>query len=190
MSIFALIMTIVKELMPFLKESLLEGQTFRAWVKTNWLTFAWLVNALIMTLMIAHLADTLHLTRVSEQKARQEVQSIKQPAEKLVVLYKGLKAENARLAQDINTLRNGNQQKDLLIAQYEDWMKGCGVNLETGQCRVVRAPIVKPTPRPKSRPKSVPKQPAETAAQPEPEQKTGFLKKLRNIFTREKKADQ
>lgn len=190
MSIFALIMTIVKELMPFLKESLLEGQTFKAWLKTNWLTFAWLVNTLIMTLMIAHLADTLHLSRISEQKARQEVQVIKRPAEQLVVLYKGLKVENTRLTQEINTLRSDNQQRDLLIAQYEDWMKGCGVNLETGQCRVVRTPIVKPTSRPKTRPKSAPKQPPETATPPEPEQKTGFFKKLRNIFTREKKADQ
>lgn len=144
MSLFTLLIAVGKELLPFLKESLLEGQTFRTWLKGNWLTFAWLVNTLALTLMIAHLSDLVIKARANEHKVTKQWEQVLPPLHTVLLDYKRLRRENASLQTQVNALNNKQ-------AQYEKWMTTCGVNYQdAGQCpvRAAEKPAVVP-PRPK-----------------------------------------
>jgi hypothetical protein len=168
-----LFLAILKELMPFLKEALLEGQTFKGWLKNNWLTFAWLINTLALVLMIAHLADLVAQARYRENLALQQVSLIQQPLGQLVVKHKQLMAENAQLKTTVTELTDTQQQ-------YEQWMTTCGVQYQDrGQCKV---PVVSTQPHTtKKRKRPAPKpQPAV------PQVNRGFLGKLRALLQRDK----
>lgn len=171
MPFLPLLLALGKELLPFLKEALLEGQTFRAWIKTNWLTFAWLVNTLVLTLMVVHLSDLVQAARHREHQTATQLQSIQQPAIQLAVKYRQLKDDKARLTHEVGTLQ---QTTD----QYEQWMRQCGLNLQTGQCPVVKAPLT-PKPKPRPKPKPQPQLPDPPPAEPA---KKGFMSKLRDLL--------
>lgn len=177
MSIFTLLMTLLKELMPFLKESLLEGQTFRVWFKSNWLTFAWLANTLMLTLIIAYQSDVITLSRKNEHIAQKNLRDVKAPIENLIVLYKKTKNDNDRLSQEL-------QSKEVTLTQYRTWLDSCGVNTTTGQCPISQYPTAKPTRsvKPSSRSK-----PAKTV--PVEQDKPSFFRKLRRLFTRDKRDE-
>lgn len=163
-----LFLAILKELMPFLKEALLEGQTFRGWLKNNWLTFAWLINTLVLVLMIAHLADLVAQARQREQLALQQVALIQKPLGLLVEKHKQLKAENAQLQSTVAGLSVTNQQ-------YVQWMTACGVQYQDkGQCKVQVTSSFTPAPKPK--------RPAPKPEPAVPQEKPGFLGKLRSLL--------
>lgn len=185
MSLLTLIITIGKELLPFLKEALLEGQTFRAWLKTNWLTFLWLANTLVLTLMIAHLSDMVKLLRMNEREAVEQLQSIQQPLSAFVVDYKRLKDENVQRAINVAQLTETNSKHEATISQYQEWMDDCGLNyLDNGQCKIVRTP-------PRSSNRSKPRQPQRySPPAPTPqEETTGFFRKLRDMIRSDKKEE-
>ncbi|WJJ55153.1 hypothetical protein [Xanthomonas phage RTH11] len=187
MSILSLLVMLGREVFPFLKEALLEGQTFRAWFKTNWPTFTWLVSALLMTLMLAYLSDLLVVTQRNEHTFAQQLQPVHQSMERLVKEYKELKVENSRLLienEQLSTLKTAHEAK---LDQYEQWMGTCGVNIESGQCRVVRQPA-RPAARAKPRTQLPQPQPNIDLPQPEPE-KPGFLQRIKRMLSRDKKNE-
>lgn len=166
-----LFVTILRELLPFLKEALLEGQTFKGWMKNNWLTFAWLINTLALTMMIAHLADSVALARFHEQQAQQQLQQIQEPLGRLVNQYKALLAENTQLKSHVEELTS---TKD----KYEQWMGTCGVQYEDqGQCKVVQAQPLSPR---------RPRLPVAPHPSPAIHEKHGFIDKLRSLLHRDK----
>ncbi len=185
MSALSLLVMIGRELLPFLKEALLEGLTFRAWLKTNWLTFAWLVNTLFLVLMIAHLTDSLSHAYRTEHERYQQVNNLRPLVEKAASRNKELEAENLRLATEIAELSLYKAENQPKLEKYEEWMQRCGVNLDTGQCKVVRQPArssprIKPAPRPQPQPQQEP--------EPAPE-KPGFLQRIRNMLSRDKSKE-
>lgn len=187
MSILSLLVMLGRELLPFLKEALLEGQTFRAWLKTNWPTFTWLVSALLMTLMLAHLSDLLVVTQRNERNYAQQLQPVHQSMERLVKEYKELKVENQRLQVENDELSTLKTTHEARLDQYEQWMGTCGVNIETGQCRVVRQPA-RPAARAKPRTQPPQPQPHIDLPQPEPE-KPGFLQRIKRMLSRDKEKE-
>ena len=138
MSMIAFLITLIKELLPFLKEALLEGQSFKVWLKTNWHTFACLVVMLFMTFIVAFLAESLTIANQQLVKSQQVVDSVKTPLTTLVQEYQTLHTENKRLQQDVEKLQLDNMVQNTKLGQYEEWMGQCGVNITTGQCRVVK----------------------------------------------------
>lgn len=181
----AFLLTLIKELLPFLKEALLEGQSFKVWLRSNWLTFTCLVSTLIMTFSIAYLAEMLVLSHRQIDKSQETVNQLKVPLENFVRSYRKIKAENDSLERTVTQLRVEKAVQDERLAKYEKWMGDCGVNLTTGQCRIVRPQLIKPqTTRPRRKPASaIPKPPAETV--PPKDEKVGFFKKIRSMFRRE-----
>lgn len=182
MSILTILVTIGRELFPFLKEALLEGQTFRVWLKTNWLTFAWLVNTLVLVLMIAHLADLLTKAHRADHERFAQVNALRVPIEKMAHRNKQLTVENAQLVSDVADLSLFKAENEPKLEKYEEWMQRCGVNLENGQCRAVRQPVrparAKPVPALQLPPQEQPQQPA-------PE-KPGFLQRIKKMLSRDK----
>ena len=178
MSFRTIFVTIARELFPFLKEALLEGQTFRVWLKTNWLTFAWLVNTAFLVLMIVHLSDLLTKAHRSENEMFGQVSSLRAPIEKMVARNKELAARNEQLASEhaeLSLFKTTNEPK---IEQYEQWMQRCGVNLDTGQCKAVRQPVrpARAKPTPTAPPPDI------NLPQPQPEQKPTFMQRIRKML--------
>lgn len=170
--------------MPFLKEALLEGMSFRVWLKSNWLTFACLVNAFLLIAMVAHLSDLVHQTRVREDQLRADVQELVTPAHALMVRFKEQKEHIAHLESENAQLRVlGNESADA-IDQYVEWMQKCGVNVDNGTCRVPRS-----TARPAARPKSTP--PPHIVLPPETEkERSGFMNRMRRLLGRDQKDEE
>lgn len=185
MSFLTILVTIGRELFPFLKEALLEGQTFRAWLKTNWLTFAWLVNTLCLVLMIAHLSDLLSKSYTAEHERYKQISALREPVLKMATRTKDLEAENLRLATEIAELTLFKAENSPKLEKYEQWLQRCGVNLDNGQCRAVRQPA-RPS-RAKPAPVIHPQLPQEHP-QPEPE-KPGFLQRIKKMLSRDKSQE-
>lgn len=191
MSSLAILMAILRELLPFLKEALLEGQTLRVWLKANWFTFAWLINSLVLTLLIAVLADVVGIVSTKERTVNAQLNSIVAPMQRLIDDHKFLRNENAALKVQIQALQADDAISDETLLTYEQWMKLCGVNYEDqGQCSVAKASTpprrpaaTRPKPRPQQQSQQPPIQPpSETPAQQAPPKKPGFFHRLREAM--------
>ena len=180
MSLFAFTITIAKELLPFLKEALLEGQSFRVWLRSNWLTFIFLLTTLAMTLMVAYLSDLIRAQKERELQLRADIVALAKPAETLMTQYQQLKADKRDLEAQVEQLQKDNQDSLEMIEQHLTWMERCGVNVETGQCRVSRAPVRSRRPQQK---------PEQTPPPEEPEAREGFFRRLRDLLTRNSPED-
>ena len=176
MSLLALMMTIARELLPFLKEALLEGQSFRVWLRSNWLTFVFLLSSLALTLMVAYLSDLVRDQRVRAELLRGQIVALAKPTEVLISRYRELETRNRELTLELQELEEDNGASLEVIERYQEWMQQCGVNIETGQCRISRAPV-----RP-SRPKQ--ETPSSQSVPDETEKRRGFLRRLRDLLTR------
>lgn len=178
MSLFTLLLTLVRELAPFLKEALLEGQTFRAWLRYNWLTFAWLVNTLAMTLMVAFLSDHLTNARIEAYKTSQQLKTLQESGQLVLTRYQRMQKQNESLLKANEQLAADNAVQAEKIEAYETYLGRCGVNVQTGQCP---SPREKPIQRPKPRKTKVnpPKQ---------EEEQPGFFQRLRDKLTRKKET--
>jgi hypothetical protein len=178
---------ILKELLPFLKEALLEGQTFRVWIKSNWHTFLSLISLLILTLGIAHLTESLILSNQQHQQAQDIVNGLQAPLNALVKRQRELLNENTELKQAIQELEVAKNNQADTLTQYETWLSACGVNLETGRCKVAVWAIPKKIPAHKKHSTSnTAKTPTDrkTPIQSEVEQTPGLFQKLRNMLRR------
>lgn len=186
----SLLVTILRELLPFLKEALLEGQSFKVWLKTNWLTFAWLINMFFLTLLIAALSDTVTATVRREAAIARQLQTIHAPLLQMIDRYKHQRDERAVLLARIAELEAAAAQNQTTLDQYEEWMGKCEVNFEDrGQCKVVRqsparTPNRSTSPNRPVKPPIDPPQEQPPATQTE-QQKPGFLYRLRNAFRRD-----
>ncbi len=188
----SLIMTILRELLPFLKEALLEGQSFRVWLKSNWMTFAWLINMFVLTLVISMLSDAVTVAVRKESEATRQLAAIRAPLQEMVGKYKQLRDENTALRARIQVLETEATADDQTILQYEEWMGDCGVNFEDrGQCRVVRQSTPRAKPRPtQNKPKTPPIDLPEQSTPTEPKQRPGFFNRLREAFRRDTAEEQ
>mgnify|MGYP006961541961 CR=1 FL=1 len=184
MSLLSILMLISRELMPFLKEALLEGMSFRVWLRSNWLTFACLLNAFLLIAMVAHLSDLVHQNRIREDQLRDNVTELVAPAHALMVKFKEQK-------EQIRTLEAENAELRLLagegadtIDQYVEWMQKCGVDIKHGTCRVPTSPA-----RPAARPRQTPLPhivlPDETE-----QERNGFMDRMRRLLGRDKKDEE
>lgn len=190
-----LIISLVKTLAPFLKESILQGSTPKQWIAQNKVTCLWLSFQLVMLLTVMYLATTvfrqatlLHTathetatltaanTKLNEEllKVSAEHALLKETHGRLDLEHQGLLAEGARLEERVE--------------QYEAWMANCGIDYRytgTGypSCPVKRV-VVKRTvmgPAPTPAPTPIPAVPVVE------DKKPTFRDRLRAIFTPAKK---
>lgn len=191
MSTSALIVALVRELLPFLKEALLEGQTLRVWLKANWLTFVWLINSLVLTLLIALQADVVGVVSLKERQVNVQLNSIVVPMQRLIEDHKFLRNENAELKALNQQLLEEKATTDETLLTYEEWMEKCGVDYQNGgSCKVTKSapPPRRPATRPKSRPQQQAQQPPiqpprDEPAQQTPPKKSGFFHRLREAMS-------
>lgn len=174
MSLFGFLVVIGRELLPFLKEALLEGQTFRVWLRSNWLTLAFLLCALAQTLMVAHLSDLIHAQMRHSTNLRAQLNAVIDPGSELIVRYEQLREKNQVLREENQLLAQGVDDSEEVIERYLTWMERCGMNVRTGQC-----PSQRPA-RPPTRPPEHPQQTPTTTD--DPEKRVGFLRRLRQLL--------
>ena len=183
---FSALFAILKELLPFLKEALLEGQTFKVWIKTNWLAFTCLVSTFTLTLSIVYLSEGLLTSQRHHIQSQIVVDRLQVPLTTFADRFRVLHLENVRLSQENTNLKQQILQLETQHVQDEEWMSKCGVNLETGQCRVIRQPVNKPPVRKRSKPTPI----VPVVKPPDvPVQKPGIFQKLRNMLRREEEEE-
>lgn len=176
MSLLAFTITIARELLPFLKEALLEGQSFRVWLRSNWLTFIFLLSSLALTMMVAHLSDLVRAQKAREIELRGDIVALAPAAQALIQKNLTQQLRIEELEGRVTELEKSNDTNLELITQHLEWMEHCGINVQTGQC-----PPVRPTQRPR-RPRQ--ETPATPSVPEDTEQRRGFMRRLRDLLTR------
>ena len=179
-----LIVTILKSLWPFLKESMFEGLTFGEWIKRNKAACMWLAMLIIMLLISINMGTRIirlsaHITELNTKSA------------KLVKERDGLKArsdqysvELTKLKQDLQALQEAREEQDARIQLYVEWMENCGINHEyEGEgfpaCPTKKVIIKRTVTKYRDRPTPAPPPVVEP---PPPERKPTFRERLRSIF--------
>lgn len=167
MGLFSVILGLLRELAPFLKEALFEGQTFRVWIKANSLTFAWLLNTLVLMLTITYLSDELRTSYYRELKVSAQLEAMAAPMKRFAGRYKDLretylitelaKRELSKNLGEVET-KLETAQADLAAAQREN------AQLRKHQAHPpVAKRISKPPPE-------------------KPEKHTGFFERIKNLM--------
>lgn len=186
MSLLGTLLVIGKEMFPFLKETLLEGQTLRAWLRDNWLTFAFLMSTLLLTMMVAHLSDLVHDARHREESLRQQINALAFPARDLIAAHRKAKNRIAELEEDNSELQAMVIEGADLIDKQTQWMRNCGMNISTGACP---APSYNRRPPPRRAPQVIAQEPIEVPDSEERDRK-GFLERLKAILGRNRNEDE
>lgn len=192
MTFLSVLIALFREVMPFIKEALLEGQTFGAWLRNNWMTFTALVVVTVLTFNTAYLVDSFHRERKERQATETVVRELKAPLsfvqvrlQRLMDQNAYLRGENKRLSEQIVTLTANSSEQATKLQQYEKWMKACGVDPNRGgQCRAQVSATPKrraPTPKPKPDLNVIP-----PPDPPPKEEKRGFWKSLRDALSGKK----
>lgn len=192
MTFLSVLIALFREVMPFIKEALLEGQTFGAWLRNNWMTFTALVVVTLLTFNTAYLVDNFHRERKEYAATETVVRELKAPLsfvqvrlQRLMDQNAYLRGENKRLSEQIVLLTTSNSDQASKLQQYEKWMRSCGVDPNKGgQCRATvsatpkrRAPVPKTQPPP---PVILPPD------EPHKEEKRGFWKRLGDALSGKK----
>lgn len=191
MTFLSVLIALFREVMPFIKEALLEGQTFGAWLRNNWMTFTALVVVTLLTFNTAYLVDSFHRERKEYAATETVVRELKAPLsfvqvrlQRLMDQNAYLRGENKRLSEQIVALTASNSEHSNKLQQYETWMKNCGMDLtKGGQCRATVAATPKrraPTPKPKPELNVIP------PPDPPKEEKRGFWKRLGDALSGKK----
>lgn len=195
MTFLSVIIALFREVMPFIKEALLEGQSFRAWLHNNWMIFTGLVVITILTFNTAYLVDSFHRERKERQSMETVVRELKAPLgfvqtrlQRLLDQNAYLRGENQRLSEQIVKLTSNSSEQTAKLEKYEAWMKSCGIDINRGgQCRVQTAATPKRrTPPPKAKPEMpvLPPPP-----DPPKEEKRGFWKRLGDALSGKKNEE-
>ncbi|QVD49389.1 hypothetical protein LUCX_319 [Xanthomonas phage vB_XciM_LucasX] len=188
MSALTLLLTIGRELFPFLKEALLEGLTFRAWLKANVSTALWLLITGLMTLALAHTTDQLALARKNEQAALSTLNQLQEPVKQLATKAIALKDENALLKVDLAQLVDAADASSKKIEQYEQWADQCGLqplmlrNTCPAKTKAARQSAPKTPPRWQPPQHSTTPQPTE-----EETQKRGLMQRIKDALSGKKR---
>ncbi len=175
-----LLLAILKGLLPFLKESLLEGGTLREWVTKNRSTCVWLLFHAVMLMVVVHLASSHYkqnqriVTLYSQNTTlSRRVTELEQTNQDLIAQYTQKKIDHQVTANELADLT-----EELSIHKGAAAM--CGVTVRpdgTFQC-----PRATPTPRATARrtpPRRVEPTPPPPAVEPH---KPTFGERLRSIF--------
>lgn len=186
-----------RTLLPFLKESLLSGSTFREWMKRNKTACVWLGFILLMLLAVMYLATTmfrqaalLHHAQtqlatlsVDNERLKGERQKAVDDLAALTLVHEDFKGQHTTLLGEAAEL----EEK---VEKYETWLRNCGINTDfqgTGfpQCPVKRVVVrqrarAAPTPAPTV---VLPQLPAE-------EGKLTFRERFRALFTGSAKKEE
>lgn len=189
---------------PFIKEYLLQNDSFGDFVRKNKSMCFWLIVMFTMFGVVIYFYDATLRARASETIALTELQRSKQ---QLALLKQQITLEQAdrdlkttqlrELRAEMTALEAEHSDQDELVAKYEVWMAHCGIDPEYSgkgfpQCRTVTvnrpAPKAKVAPRP--RPKSFgPFDPTVLTQPVEPPPKKGFWRRVKEAFGG-KKADE
>lgn len=181
---------------PFIKESILEGGTFKEWVGRNKLNCIWLGLLATMLVIVFSLTDSVIYLRSKQAAAAQAVEVAKvkhtELRERYLLLEASLKLErekNTTLQNQVIELTLENTTQGETLDRYETWMDKCGINYNyTGsgspQCKVVTRNTYRPPRRPNNPPKDTrPKEPPIAVPEEEKQQKRKtFGQRLREIF--------
>lgn len=172
-----LIIAIIKGLLPFLKESLLEGGTLREWFKRNLTACLWMVFHLVMLGVTLHLANNLYMQT-------QRVMTLTGANTILATRMTELDAENKRLHGELATLGHLHDETTGELSRYKAAATLCGVTVTAEgnfQCPRMTTPAGIATKR--RRPAPIP--PPEPPVVEESDKPT-FGERLRSIFTSKK----
>ncbi len=180
---------------PFIKESILEGGTFKEWVGRNKLNCIWLGLLATMLIIVFSLTDSVIYLRNKEATTAHaaEMHRVRHTElrERYLLLEASLKLErekNTTLQNQVAELTLENTHQGETLDRYENWMSRCGINFNytgTGapQCKVTTRTVTRP---PRRTPPPRDTKPAEPPiAVPEEErkqQRKTFGQRLREIF--------
>lgn len=170
MGLLSVILGLLRELAPFLKEALFEGQSFRVWFKANTLTFAWLLNTLILMLTTTYLSDELRASRYRELQVSAKLEAMAEPMQRFTDRYKDLRERylTGELARRELSKHLGETETKLQDAQTK---------LSESQSENARLRR-----RLAHRPK-VTKPPTKSEPPPEkPKKHTGFFQRIKNLL--------
>lgn len=137
------LLTLLRELLPFFKESVLQGRSFQEWFGSNRVTFGWLLSTIVLTICIFQVSEQYIHLDARHQRLVRNTESLVLPIQRMTERHKQVVAERDQLLTEYQALEEENEQ---LLAQIEE--------LKTAQSRrprvVVRreAPEVEPAPRP------------------------------------------
>lgn len=171
MGLLSVILGLLRELAPFLKEALFEGQTFRVWIKANTLTFAWLLNTLILMLTITYLSDELRASHYRELQVSAKIEAMAEPMQRFTNRYKDLRERyfTSELARRELSKQLGESESKLQDAQA----KLTTSQSENARLRRRLAHRLKTT-----------KSPPKTEPPPEkPKKHTGFFQHIKDLLS-------
>lgn len=138
------LLALLKELLPFFKESVLQGRSFTDWFGSNRVTFGWLVSTIILTVCIFQVSEQYMVLEARHQKLVRQTESLVLPIQKMT----------ERHLQVVDTKRQLIAEREELLEEREQLLKRIE-ELETAQSRrprvVVRREAPAPEPQPTSR---------------------------------------
>ena len=177
-----ILLAILKGLLPFLKESLLEGGTLRQWISKNRSTCVWLIFHAVMLMVVVHLASSLHSQNQRVYALSRENITLNKKVGELELSTKGLTDQLTQMTTDHSTVTTELSEVKEELSTYKAASTLCGVTVRPdGTYMCPRA-----TPAPRSAPRRQPaRRPApEPAAEPPPAEphKPTFGERLRSIF--------
>lgn len=171
---------LLKALLPFFKESMLGGGSFKQWVRDNIAICIWFILVLTMLGIVFYLGDALTYYKTEYEKTKAQVTSLEQEKKSLNEKVTTLTAENAVLSDNLAEV-TGERDK------YKSWLTNCQVDVNyVGEgmpaCPVKKVTVTR-TIREKTRPRRTtpkPEVPAERPAEPE---KKSIFSKIKSIFS-------
>lgn len=184
-----------RTLLPFLKESLLSGSTFREWLKRNKTACVWLGFILMMLLAVMYLATTMFRQATLLHAAQFQVVSLERAQEKL-------KGERNKAVEDLAALQTVHeefkgQHATLLgeaaeleerVDRYEGWLRNCGIDTDFRGAGFPQCPVRRVVVRQKPAPGPV--QTVVLPPVPEEERKLSFRERFRALFTGSAKKEE
>lgn len=181
---FDVIALLIRTLLPFIKESILQGLTPKEWIKRNKTGCIWLGVVLILMFSIIHLSSLvfnqsamIHELNVGRNKLELSVQTVTMERDQAVKdalafknLHEELKAQHADVLEEAAKLEESNER-------YESWLRNCGIDTRYSgngfpACPVRRVVVRQ---RPQPAPVVIPTPPPE-------EHKPSFRERLRALF--------
>lgn len=129
------LLALLRELLPFFKESVLQGRSFSEWFGSNRVTFGWLVSTIVLTICIFQVSEQYMILEARHQRLVRHTESLVVPIQKMTERYLEVVAEKTQLTAANQELL---EENELLLARIEE--------LETARSRRPRVVVRREAP--------------------------------------------
>jgi len=120
----ATLWTFLQTLLPFLKESLLQGGTGKDWLKRNFATCCWLMLLSVMLMVVFYLSDVVTQVRVTGAEKIQKFATLE-------LEHKQTKTELERLKRELKDERASNgRMREFLVERCKLYKEPCDFLIE------------------------------------------------------------